>query len=196
MISDKYKYIFLHVPKCAGVTINNMLKANGHISVPEIAPLDHNWDSDKFYFIDKPCHELNSRQTNNLFKWLSYYQFAFVRNPYARMVSGWKYTFPGIPLKYFIKGLKTCQDGHIIWHCRISQDTHIGNDIDFIGKVESFDKDIKKVFKKLGLKYKKIPKGNVTKHLDYRAYYSNETRKLVYNMFEKDFERFGYKESL
>ncbi len=195
MISDKHKYIFLHIPKTGGLSVNVMLLESDVIArLVMVAPIGKNYNGQTGY-VNKSCCELN-RESIGANEWNKYFKFCFVRNPYDRIVSGWKYIFPDIPLKYFIKGLKTCRDGHSIWHCRMSQDIQLGSDVDYIGKMENFDNDVKKVFETLNLKYEKIKKLNITNHVNYREYYNEETRKLVFNMFRKDFERFEYEERL
>lgn len=71
MISHKYKCIFLHVPKAAGTSIERFLC--------EVDPEIPNKVLRKRGF----SHFLNDH--------LDYYTFSFVRNPYDRFVSAWKW---------------------------------------------------------------------------------------------------------
>ena len=104
IISKKHKFIFIHVPKCAGTTISAAIH--------------------KFYFDSKPTRNIseeewiigkNNKSLHNSSEgWVAqhttfrvlkekfdedlseYYKFAFVRNPFERAVSYWKYQY-----KYF-----------------------------------------------------------------------------------------------
>ena len=71
MISHKYKCIFLHIPKSAGTSIERFLR--------EIDPQIPQKVLRKRGF----SHFLNDHP--------DYYVFSFVRNPYDRFVSAWKW---------------------------------------------------------------------------------------------------------
>lgn len=71
MISHKHKCIFLHIPKAAGTSIERFLR-----------------DTDP----DIPAKVLRKRGFSRfLNQHLDYYVFSFVRNPYERLVSAWKW---------------------------------------------------------------------------------------------------------
>ena len=71
MISHKHKCIFLHVPKSAGTSIERFLRKVD----PEI-----------------PKKVLRKRGFSRFLNdHLDYYVFSFVRNPYDRLVSAWKW---------------------------------------------------------------------------------------------------------
>ena len=71
MVSHKYKCIFLHIPKAAGTSIENFLR-----------------DIDS----DIPTKVLRKRGFSRFLNdHLDYYVFSFVRNPYDRFVSAWKW---------------------------------------------------------------------------------------------------------
>lgn len=64
--------------------------------------------------------------------------------------------------------------------------------VDFIGKFESFEKELKSLFNKIGLSEIEIPHLNKSKRNDYRDCYSLKTRNVVARRFKKDIEFFGY----
>jgi chondroitin 4-sulfotransferase 11 len=71
MISHKHKCIFLHIPKAAGTSIENSLR--------QIDP-------------GIPKKVLRKRGFSRFLNdHLDYYVFSFVRNPYGRFVSAWKW---------------------------------------------------------------------------------------------------------
>lgn len=71
MISHKHKCIFLHIPKAAGTSIERFLR-NTDLDIPAKVPRKRGFS-----------HFLND--------YLDYYVFSFVRNPYDRLVSAWKW---------------------------------------------------------------------------------------------------------
>lgn len=71
MISHKHKCIFIHIPKAAGTSVERFLR-----------------DIDS----DIPAKVLRKRGFSHFFNdYLDYYVFSFVRNPYDRLVSAWKW---------------------------------------------------------------------------------------------------------
>tara|TARA_Y100000289_G_scaffold39202_1_gene38648 strand:- start:9902 stop:10540 length:639 start_codon:yes stop_codon:yes gene_type:complete len=71
MISHKHKCIFLHIPKAAGTSVERFLR-----------------DTDP----DIPAKVLRKRGFSHFLNdHLDYYVFSFVRNPYDRLVSAWKW---------------------------------------------------------------------------------------------------------
>ena len=71
MISHKHKCIFLHIPKAAGTSIERFLRGTDP-EIPEKTPRQRGFSR---FLNDHP----------------DYYVFSFVRNPYDRFVSAWKW---------------------------------------------------------------------------------------------------------
>jgi hypothetical protein len=65
--------------------------------------------------------------------------------------------------------------------------------VDFIGRFESFVKDINKLSLQLGVNIN-LPNKNLgkTKHLHYSHYYTPRSRQIISNLFGEDIEYFGY----
>lgn len=64
---------------------------------------------------------------------------------------------------------------------------------DFVGRFENMDSDWRKICAAIQYKYKKLPHLNKTVHEHYTDYYDEETRDIVYDIYEKDVDLFGYK---
>ena len=128
---------------------------------------------------------------NDIFN--SYFKFCVVRNPYDKMVSlynmiksrrGLNMSFNDLVRKkncvnykrYFIDN-KSC--------------------IDFYIRFEFLHEDLEKVCKKLNIEYdiSKLPKfkSDYRKDNDYKKYYNEELKQIVYDKHKKEFELFGYK---
>lgn len=207
-ISHKYKCIFIHIPKAAGESIGyalNMIDAKTNVNV-------ENRDS-LYGWIDKSSSDLLAHgflsgvlqhlTLRDLKKVLSpdimnqYFKFAFVRNPWDRMVSYYHFTKIAFPAEYsqlsfiqFLNGLspylKQEQYDFII-------DENGDPQVDFIGKLETVARDFKTVCKKINVPELKLPSKNATQHEHYSYYYTNETRELVAELFKNDIRVFGYK---
>ncbi len=142
-----------------------------------------------------------------------YFKFAFVRNPYDRLVSIYSNRLTDLPrrrtsfrdfiLKRVVKGEQAGLQ--TLFHTRQEKVLEIqfrsqfefvfdeNNRLlaDFIGKVENLDADFKVICDRLGIDAM-LTQTNRSKRDDYRSYYDAETRKAVADIYHKDFEMFGY----
>lgn len=188
MISHKYRYIFIHIPKTAGtsvercllnfegidrpITLNNLSKKN-----KEHYHLDHKKNQPHAFFSEIDTH---LRET--------YFSFAFVRNPFDRVVSEYKWCaqFNNVDFLTFLR---------MPWPGRHSlpQTEFINKDLNFIGKFENLQEDFNVICDKIGIPQKTLPHSNVSKHKHYTEYYNEETKELVTNKYAKDLEYFEYK---
>jgi Sulfotransferase family len=75
-----------------------------------------------------------------------------------------------------------------------------GIDLDFIGRLESFDIDFARVLDHLGASEKIRREShsplNPSRHASYRDYYTSNLAERVYRAYERDFERLGYTRAL
>ena len=141
--------------------------------------------------------------------------FTFVRNPYERVISWFYYhkntdIYKNISLEEWInQGCKT--------HFKIQNQTDWIKEkkspllqynfiesskqkVDFIGKIENFNSDIKKVINILNESFceNKLPKKIKFKDIKLNkskkefTVLSQKSKDIIYNLFKKDFEYFGY----
>ena len=136
------------------------------------------------------------------------FSFAFVRNPYDRLVSAY----------HFIKERKVDhrKNRHIfrfITECgdfptfcmRLKNINHVVLDpqykficdgekiiVDFIGKYENLHEDWKSLLDKLKVPYMPLPTARKSSHKDYMSYYTEEAKQAVGEFYKKDFEILGY----
>lgn len=193
--SEKYKFIHYHIPKNAGSTVNNYITqvTGNDVQFPKLG------------YNDRGDGKLLSCVAN-LNKVIDnpdeYYKFAFVRNPYSKLVSAWAYAdkkgHKVGSFDHFVKNLDTFKNNkHILWHGIISQTSHLKNEeevinLDYLGRVETLFEDLKILSQKLNLNPTKIETLNTTKHSHWRDYYTEELKEIVYNRFEEDFKNFNY----
>lgn len=140
------------------------------------------------------------------------YKFTFVRNPYIRALSMYRYMFEN---KYnsqiglqngFTEFLKFLKYGGINLneHFMPQKDLLFFeiHAFDFIGKLENFEKDFSKLLIKLNIKpsdnlrsliQNRINTKHVTLSENYlETYYTEKSIQLVQQIFKDDFDSFGY----
>jgi len=196
MISKKYKCIHVHINKTAGSSIETMLEYND-------SGADH-----------RTIHEYKDVLGEDIQK---YFTFAFVRNPWDKMVSQFHHRKQNekdkrIQQMDFKSWVKNIDDFHVImgtgnqlnwlcdkkwvWHpgkkTYISNPTNFKVIVDYIGKFENFSADWEKVCKKIGLTTETVHRRK-SNHDDYRKYYDDESTQIIFNRFEADIKFFKYK---
>lgn len=198
IISEKHKIIFIHIHKTAGQSITDYMEKN----LPDSKP-----------FLNKHDFAINGKIALGEEKWDEYFKFAFVRNPWDRLVS-WYHMFklkPPVTLlqkyvldnsKNFEEFIKKCTDIIVdndgIKSCAFNQLDYISDEkgkiiIDFIGKLENLEEDFKKIIEMKKLPKINLPHLNSYPHKDYKKYYSEETKEIIKKRFNKDIKFFGYK---
>jgi hypothetical protein len=162
-------------------------------------------------------HEFASRGMQELDNWNNYYKFAFVRNPWDRLVSWYSMVtaLPNIPKtgnalwRYARENSSTFEE--FIYNCtdeveikegvRYSfaynqldyvTDEHGDLLVDFIGRVENIAEDLQKVLRRIGLKLETVPHDNPSDHRHYSTFYAPDTEMIVRERFKRDIDYFGY----
>ncbi len=181
MVSDKYKCIFIEVPKTASTSIREIIgePRRPHLNICQIAA---EIEPDRFR---------------------SYFKFGFVRNPWDRAVSLYERK-EGLQLRD-----KMSFEAFIVW-MRFASSTCIhpvphrhqldwfvspNGDVlaDFIGKFENLESDWASIARRLGITVP-LPRqrANPDRRRDYTTYYNEKTRRIVAERFAVDIEYFGY----
>ena len=210
MISDAHKYIFVHVPKCGGTSIEqNLLQRETEI--PSIILEKPFWINElnetiqnKFLLghikgqSDVRQHYLCSKFPEEKIK--SYFKFTFVRNPWSKLVSEWLYfkkheneLFKNVEFKDCLGAELACVPVIFPWAEHSKYQWEFTEGCDYIGKFENLQQDFDTICDKIGIPQQKLPHKNATKHKHYTEYYDDETRELVAQTYAKDIEYFGYK---
>lgn len=190
----EYKCIYVHIPKCGGISISNTLFGNlggGHL------PLKH------FQLLF----------TTDQFE--SYFKFAIVRNPWDRLVSAYLFLKKGginekdrVWAEQNLGEYKTFEEFVKNWMVQkhALKQLHFKPQVeyiydnrnnlltDFLGRFENFENSYKEILFRLGLPYTPVKNENINKtRRDYTKYYSAETAEIVEKVYKKDIELLGYK---
>ena len=205
LISDSHQFIFVHVRKAAGSSIRDTLEP-----LSLLKPTD-NWSKIKSRFLkmEKDYHRYAFRQHDdiNVAKRLmppelfeSYFKFAFVRNPWDRLISEYEFIRRRPDHGRHSKVIKMSFEKYIVYQSKRkdAHQIHMLADIngkvlmDFIGKFENLYEDWNRVTDKLGIENKQLSHRKKAGITDYDSYYTPETRALVGELWKRDIEAFGY----
>lgn len=197
MISHKHKFIFIHIPKTGGTSIEaalhdescQLLSGEWDYTSSRHAPLNHLTLQEL-----AACGLATPDQLN------SYFKFCIVRNPWDRLISEiscrWMSPwFQDMELEQRIR--YACARGTtplgIANHLRPQADfvSAPGLQMDFIGRFEYLDQDFAEVCRLLGIKAV-LPHHNRSQHQPYQEYYNAETQALVTNTYRRDIDAFHY----
>src|SRR4030095_884398 len=203
MISHQHKCIFIHIPKCGGTSLENIIW-------PEPRKTSDLWMG----FISKYHNKYQTgglqhltanliRQEVGSEKFNEYYKFTIVRNPWDKAVSQFFYMQKRPDLREYI-GMKqedsfkkylqlTFSKLHVQWE---KQHRFIVDDngeilVNFLGRLECFQKDAASILDHLNIR-ETIPHVNATQHRHYTEYYDQESQEMLANYYHEDIRILGY----
>lgn len=195
--------LFIHIPKCAGMSVINMLND------AKIYPIKLQWHKK----LDFYSEEINSM-----------YKFTFIRNPWDRIASHFYFQGPGAPdwpekdfnqlvttkrqyryppgfnkmsFKQFVLEF-VCNENVIPSRTNLFISEPITHrlknkkgdiDFDFIGYVENFEDDFKKLCKQLGIKTNLLRVNN-NQNTNYRNLYDSYLYDVVKEYFKEEINEF------
>lgn len=209
LISKKKQFIFVHVQKTAGISLQQVLTSH--------APDARLWHG-------RHGHASSGLAEIGRKRWERYFSFGFVRNPWDRLVSHYSMIRDKIdeltpeqraeprPFKIelwnyvlhfshdFDSFLDNCTG--LIWDrdCYKSflfnQIDYLSDDkgeivVDYVGRFENFEQDATAVLARIGIEAE-VPRLNRSSRGDYHDYYTPRTRDLVAKRFARDIQAFGY----
>lgn len=210
-ISYTYKIVFIHIPKCAGTTIEKIIGTCSPRELFSHKPIN------QFGQLKTPQHMTFAELKSNLeIDWTKFYTFSVIRNPYSRFVSEYNYRKeiftktknpahdPGT-FSSFVESLQLEPsqrifkfDGHLE-----TQSSFLKNENNIIDPsiqlftIENLTPCWAMLEEKTGIKYANYlwsRKSNDSS--PYQTFYTNDTKDLIYNFYKEDFDNFGYSQNL
>lgn len=73
-----------------------------------------------------------------------------------------------------------------------NQTWYLDEELDYIGNVEYLENDWKLICQEIGIEPYELPRFNVSKHNEWSSYYNEDTKKVIKDIFQDDFETFNY----
>jgi hypothetical protein len=185
MVDHELRCIFIHQRKAAGTSIITSFGINPR--QPEWHAFNHGVLADDW----------NDQIRNGPLA--DYFIFSVVRNPFDRVISGWK-NIKSMRKKELVDVLRDPpREGRDYRHFTLSQsalllDRERGQLVthDLI-RFETLQQDFDRVCDRIGKPRVQLPRLNQSRRWrSYRWYFNRETRQIVEAMFREDLERFGY----
>lgn len=150
----------------------------------------------------KTSDHLNKLMNMDKEKWESYTKFCFVRNPYSRVLSGWKHMKISLGLSETLDeyisntNVTDIEYGHVFMTQKKQIEDENGNcGVDIIGRFEHLEEDFCEILKKIGFNqiiHKNI-KRNVSNESSSETFvYEKKTVEKINKLFKDDFESFHY----
>ncbi len=197
IISHKYKFVFLHIPKTGGSSIaHEMMKMCGYVPNINHIPAEEftlfkdlaKWGNST----DMPQHS-NYGDLKRYLEDLNidvndYFVFTFVRNPWDWYVSSYEFG----KLRYKQDKLdwaKPCADNDFETWIKTAfhkQQDYLYDQINYIGKMENMEFHLEKIRQILQTRIANVELDkvkpsiiNANPHADYKTYYTEETKTLV-----------------
>lgn len=184
-ISHQHKFVWFRVAKAGTRTILNHLQQNNiHLDVEHAGFVYYSPGSFTHYF-----------------------KFAFVRNPWDRLTSCWLdkvvqqnfYRFDADTYEKmkdfgrFVDFVATLNIEKCDRHLRLQSALVDLNHVDYLGRMERFNEDVRQIFLKLNISQMDMKPKNVTLEREpYQSYYTQDTVGKVTQIYRKDIQIFGY----
>ncbi len=198
MISFQKWFLFVHIHKTAGNSIQSILR---HYSEDEIVSARAHQDGIERFGVRNPNYEIKKHSTLAEYRaalgeaqFRGLYKFTCVRNPWDRMISLYFSPSRGRARwdpKLFRKMVSNTLS--VADHLRLEgDDADPFSNVDRVMRFEDLATDFRSVCADLGIPWAPLPNYNRSSREHYSKYYDEELRELVRRRFTSEIERFGY----
>lgn len=203
MLSLQKRFLFIHVPKTGGNSIQDALRSYSEDTLVAIA--EHQDGVERFE-VRNANYRLTKHSTLSHYKsalerdvYNSLFRFATIRNPWDMMISHYFSPHRGVTRwdrKAFLKLLQRVPPlRHYIgakpsWWRRGSK--QLVSDVQYLIRFEQLEEDFQIVCQRLGLPPLTLPKRNQSNRSHYSQYYDEETKAAVGKAFAAEIALGGY----
>ena len=198
MISLQKSFLFVHIPKTAGNSIQTVLR---DYSEDQLLALRKEQDEIKRFGLRNPKYKIKKHSTLSEYRdalgeeqFRNLYKFTCVRNPWDRMVS-YYFTPTQNPEKWSRRNFLglISQAVSVAEYLRLDENEEdpFGN-VDYLMRFENLTDDFRTVCGQLEISPAALPQHNRSSRDHYSKYYDDELRELVRTKFAAEIDRFGY----
>ena len=204
LISDSKEFIFVHVSKAAGSSITHLLEPYSLAKNPSplasvLRPLGLPRDYRRFRFLTHGPLSA-ARRVMPADRFGRYFKFAFVRNPWDRLVSEYNAMLRKPHHRRYPRVARLGSFAAYVRHeaprivasqaaLLAGPEGRVG--VDFVGRFETLNADARHVCDRLDIPCD-LPHANAHPHADYRTFYDPATVDFVRARWARDVETFGY----
>ena len=211
MICHKKKLIFIHIPKCAGSSINSFYFGNQKLNwkEPNYGSL-HGWcPQRKIHLQHATAQELLETDLVSKQNWKEYFKFTFIRNPWDRAYSDYlwiqkdrkihgnfkEYLLQEGPFDKVLNDKNTMEyrGDHVVPQSDFFSEEGMYK-LDFVGRFENLNADIENINQQLSISevFQTHAKKSRNRFSHYSHFYTNSWKKSVEQKYKNDIEIFGY----
>lgn len=211
MINHKHQIIFIHIPKCAGTSISNLLFQTDKLKWKEpYYDIHYGWcPKRKIHMQHATPHQLLELGLLDESTWNNYFKFTVVRNPWSRAESGYRWIRSTRKIRDSFENYITASGKYKTILTDNSNKRYRGdhlnkqtdylnlkgvNDIDRVLRFENFQNDMKSLLQNLELSHLQIPyaKKGKRKKKHYSLFYNEEKKALIEKYYKDDIDQLDY----
>jgi len=205
MISHQHRCIFVHIPKTGGSSIEDVIwsgaRTEAELWMGFVGPMRNRYQTGGLQHL--LARQIRIEVGADTFD--AYFKFTVVRNPWDKVISQYASmrqrpdlrAYIGLaddaPLAEYLARIAAFE--HVQWMPQswFIQDLSGTDMIDFIGRFETLEADMRHVFARIGINFMQLPHMNASRReREYRGYFSADTRSAVARMYAADIEHFRY----
>ena len=210
------KFIFIHIPKTGGNSIQNVLRNYSKDKIIPVHKGDKELELERFQVVN-PKYDFKKHSTLQKYRkglgsktFHKYFKFSTIRNPWDRMISCYfsphrdvrkwdrdefiQMVKGGVrPMRYYLlcscfhkRLLKTLKLG------RFCRRPALDRDIDFLMRFEHLEEDFHQVCDILDIPFSPLPCRNQSRRKPYQHYYDEELDALIRSRFQDEIDFGGY----
>lgn len=206
-VSDSHNFVFIHIPKTAGTSIERCFIENNLINTGKKC-LQGRIDSNELKtskYSNAFWHHLNCSEVKKIIgqnNWSNYFKFTIVRNPWDRAVSFYSYMKENTKNPNSLSFGKSYPETFDNWVRQLNlpsdqQSKIVDNNgelmVDFVGRFENLGKDFQLILSKIKASQLKLKHFKKTNRQNYHQYYkSDEIVQIIADKYKKDIDLFEY----
>ena len=204
MICHRFRTIFIHVPKTAGISVEMVFLQKMGLTWDTRGPMLLRENIDPRLGPERLSHLYASEYVllGHIAKvdFYDYFKFGIVRNPWARIVSEYKFnvahtgvSFADFLLKDFPPPGLSDRRRHVEPQWKFLCDAQRKIIVNRVIRFENLLQEVGDVFRRIFNEQIALPHDNSSKDKrDYRAFYNDKTFAFVESFYRDDIEMFGY----